>query len=133
MEDLFYEKEGIENHLSHLMKHPNNVNEFLNDPVHKSLLSNHHIPFRYEGALHLGSLTLYPDFTILHLATEKVYYFEHFGMMDEQGYRLNTSKKLQTYINHGIIPTIDLITTYETKDHPISARTIEKIIQDYFL
>ena len=34
--------------------------------------------------------------------------------------------------NHGIIPSIHLITTYETKDSPLDIATIENIIQQYF-
>ena len=41
------------------------------------------IPFRYECALQLGETTLYPDFTILHPKTGEIFYWEHFGMMDE--------------------------------------------------
>lgn len=34
------------------------------------------IPFRYECALHLGEVTVYPDFTIRHPQTGQVYYWE---------------------------------------------------------
>ena len=98
-----------------------------------TLLYLNKIPFRYECALHLGNTTIYPDFTILHPHTGKIYYWEHFGMMDDANYAKNTCFKLQTYTTHGIIPSINLITTYETKEHPLSSDFIEKIIQHYFL
>lgn len=93
----------------------------------------HKIPFRYECALHLGDITLYPDFTILHPVTGKIYYWEHFGMMDNPNYSKNTFSKLQLYTSFQIIPSIQLITTYETKEHPLSSDQIEQIIQNYFL
>lgn len=91
------------------------------------------IPFRYECALHLGESTIYPDFTIRHPQTGNTYYWEHFGLMDDPVYCKNACTKLQLYTSHGIIPSIHLITTYETKSKPLSSETIENIIKEYFL
>lgn len=96
-------------------------------------LYNHRIPFRYECALQLNGSTIYPDFTIRHPETGEIFYWEHFGQMDDPNYYKNVCPKLQLYISHNIIPTINLITTYETKNHPLSSETIEKIIIDTFL
>lgn len=41
--------------------------------------------------------------------------------------------KIQKYASCGIVPGIHLITTYETKEHPLSTEIIEKIIKHYFL
>ncbi len=90
------------------------------------------IPFRYECALQLGETTVYPDFTIRHPKTGRTYYWEHFGMIDNPVYRKNTILKLQNYISNGIIPTIQLITTYETKENQLNMEKIEKIIKEYF-
>ena len=68
------------------------------------VLYKNKIPFRYECALRFGETVFYPDFTIR-----------------------------QTYTSHGIIPTIQLITTYETKDYPLSIETVEEIVKHYFL
>lgn len=93
----------------------------------------HKIPFRYECALHLGETTIYPDFTIRHPETGEIYYWEHFGMMDNPNYSSKVGSKLQLYISNGIIPSINLITTYETQRHPLSFEMIEKMINYYFL
>ena len=98
-----------------------------------TFLHIHKLPFRYECALHLGEVTVFPDFTIMHPATKQIYYWEHFGLMDDPAYARNTYSKLQYYISYGIIPTIQLITTFENKDHPLSSDTIETIINHYFL
>lgn len=93
----------------------------------------HKIPFRYECKLQLGETTLYPDFTLRHPHTGDYYYWEHFGMMSDDSYARNACSKLQLYSSHGIIPSIHLITTYETQDYPLNSETIEKIIEQYFL
>ena len=93
----------------------------------------HRIPFRYECALSLGGITIFPDFTIRHPKTGDFYYWEHFGLMDDPSYANNAYSKLQLYNSHGIIPSIQLITTYETKEHPLSAEVVEKIVEHYFL
>lgn len=91
------------------------------------------IPFRYECSLQLGDITIFPDFTIRHPKTGEIYYWEHFGLMDNPTYSKNSFSKLQLYASQGIVPSIQLITTYETKENPLSAELVEKIIQHYFL
>lgn len=96
-------------------------------------LHTHGVPFRYECALQLDDVTLFPDFTIRHPKTGAFYYWEHFGRMDDSAYSKNAFSKLQLYSSHGIVPSIHLITTYETKDHPLSSEAIDKLIDYYFL
>lgn len=95
--------------------------------IDMSLYTNH-IPFRYECELQLDDTIIYPDFTVRNPRTGKLYYWEHFGKMDDPAYARNTAFKLSTYISHDIIPDIDLITTYETKDCPLSIPTIDNVI-----
>lgn len=95
------------------------------------LLYTNKIPYRYECALHLGDLVVYPDFTIRHPSTGQTYYWEHFGLMDDPNYCKNTYAKLQLYSSHGIYPSIQLITTYETK--PLKIELVSKTIEYYFL
>lgn len=118
------------------------------NPIHKSLSTNlvrskseamidtalfqNKIPFRYECLLQLGNLSFYPDFTILHPITEQIFYWEHFGMMDNTVYAKNAFSKLQVYTSNNIIPTINLITTYETQNAPLNFYQIEEIINYYF-
>lgn len=98
-----------------------------------SRLFLNHIPFRYECALHLGEIVVYPDFTILHPVTKEIYYYEHFGMMDNSEYAHAAYKKLELYSGHGIIPSINLLATFETKKHPLDYEQINKLIENYFL
>lgn len=91
------------------------------------------IPFRYECALELGDIIVYPDFTIRHPKTGQIIYWEHFGLMDVPDYAKQAYAKLQLYNTHGIVPSIQLITTYETKEHPLNIEMVENIIRYYFL
>ena len=91
------------------------------------------IPFQYEAALSLNQLTIYPDFTIRHPFTGEMYYWEHFGLMDDLSYCQKTALKLQTYLSNGIIPSIHLITTFETSSNPLTTEIIQRTIEQYFL
>lgn len=95
-------------------------------------LFTHKIPYRYECALDLDDLIFYPDFTILHPSTKKIFYWEHFGMMDNCTYRENAFHKLQIYGEHDIIPTINLLTTFETQKHPLDSSQVDFLIERYF-
>ena len=97
------------------------------------LLYMNKIPFRYECALSLGNVAVFPDFTIRHPHTGQFFYWEHFGMMDSSVYAKNAFSKLQLYTEHGIVPSIQLLTTYETKEHPLDSAAAENLIKSYFL
>lgn len=97
------------------------------------LLHINKIPFRYECALHLDDTTIFPDFTIRHPQTGHTFYWEHFGMMDNPNYCKNAFSKLERYTSSGIIPSIHLITTYETQNHPLDSGIVENLIKLYFL
>lgn len=90
------------------------------------------IAYRYECALNLGGTVFYPDFTIQNPKNGRLYYWEHFGMMDNSFYIQKYLKKTQIYLEHGMIPTINLIVTYETKDSPLTSQKVQEIIDSYF-
>ena len=98
-----------------------------------NLLYTNHIPYRYEAALALNELTVYPDFTILHPTTQQFFYWEHFGMMDKNNYCDAACNKLKSYCYNGIFPSMQLITTYETGKVPIRSEQVQQIITQYFL
>ncbi|MBQ1172021.1 MAG: ATPase [Lachnospiraceae bacterium] len=96
------------------------------------LLYQNRIPFHYEEKLVLNGIILYPDFVIRHPITGEYYYWEHFGMMDDAEYINHACRKIKLYCENGILPSINLITTFETKEHPLSIEKVEEIIQEYF-
>ena len=97
-----------------------------------TILTINKIPFRYECALEVGDSVFYPDFTIMHPQTSEILYWEHFGMMDNEIYMSKAFMKLKQYVLSNIIPGINLITTYETKEHPLDMLKLEKIVNMYF-
>lgn len=98
------------------------------------MLYKYGIPFRYEDKLVFDNGTgIYPDFTVRHPITGEKIYWEHFGLMDKQEYRDGVYKKIRLYCDNGIIPSINLIATFETSDHPLDVEMVEKIIKEFFL
>lgn len=96
------------------------------------LLYESKIPYRYECQLVLGNKIYWPDFSLLHPFTTERYYWEHFGMMDNPEYANKACLKIKEYTSNGIIPGINLITTFETKDKPLTSDTVKRIIDNYF-
>ena len=96
-------------------------------------LCKYQIPFRYECALEIGGKIIYPDFTIIHPVTGEVFYWEHFGRMDEDDYKQDAIIKINNYLANGIIPNINLITTFETKTSPLCEDLVETLVRYYFL
>ena len=97
------------------------------------ILYNSGIPFHYEEKLVLKNAILYPDFTIRHPRTGAFYYWEHFGMMDSQDYIGNACSKLRIYCENGIIPSVNLILTFETREHPLGTDEVEWLVRRYFM
>ena len=89
------------------------------------------IPFRYECLLKVGKFDYYPDFTIKHPRTGQIFYWEHFGKMDDENYRKKALFKIHNYTKEGIIPGTNLIMTFETKENPLDMDMIEKMIEYY--
>lgn len=96
-------------------------------------LHHHGIPYRYECAFHSEDMTIYPDFTICHPQNKQIFYWEHFGMMDLSAYANRSFEKLKVYASCQVIPTINLLTTYETAYHPLDCEQVENIIKETFL
>ncbi len=91
-------------------------------------LTSYQISYRYEAALHLD-YTIYPDFTIVHPETGKLYYYEHFGMVDNPDYREKMLDKLDMYMRCGIY---DLLYTIETKDKTLTVEQIDYALMPIF-
>lgn len=119
-------------HLTHKTLSGKNVRS-KSEAIIDAVLYTNKIPFRYECALNLSDFIVYPDFTIRHPKTGQIYYWEHFGLMDNPAYAKNACSKLQLYISHDIIPSIHLITTYETKDNPLSYDYVMHLVKHHFM
>lgn len=87
------------------------------------------LPFVYEKAVKIGGETRYPDFTILDPNTGRVYYYEHFGMLDKPGYIKDFTYKMNLYASNGILLNHNLIVTYETRNIPFDVKQVDEIIE----
>lgn len=97
-------------------------------------LFRYNIPYRYEYPLQLlGFGLVHPDFMVLNPTTRKEFFYEHFGMMDEEKYVSDALKKIEAYEKNDIFPGQQLIITLETRTMPLNIRILEKIIRNYFL
>ncbi len=88
-------------------------------------LNKRSIPYRYECELVLDGNKYYPDFTFINPLTNKIYYWEHLGIMNNTEYAKSAFYKLRQYYRNGIIPGDNLILTFESKDNPFSASDAE--------
>ena len=96
-------------------------------------LLKYDIPFRYECALEINGMIIYPDFTIRHPQTGEYYYLEHLGRFDDPGYRQKNCNRIHMYGFKGIYPSFNLLLTYETNDMPLDIEKVEKMIIEKFL
>jgi hypothetical protein len=88
------------------------------------------IPYRYEAALEFGVDIKYPDFTIKRPTDGKLFYWEHFGLMDQSDYLNNMAGKLYFYAKNSIAPGRDLICTYE--EDVRNSKRISQLIKWFF-
>lgn len=91
------------------------------------------IPYRYEAKLILqNGLYKFPDFTVLHKKTREIIYHEHFGILNQEEYRLKALQKIEMYQKAGIYLGKNLIITYETEETPFNIRQIKKMLKKVF-
>ena len=93
-----------------------------------------HIPDHYEKPLYLKGLgTIHPDFTLLNVRTREIFYYEHFGMMDDAEYCEKALSKIGYYERNGIFPGERLLISCETKNRPFNIQAMEQKIRKYLL
>ena len=98
-----------------------------------SIYERYKIPFRYECQLMVGGHVFYPDFTVRHPQTNKIFIHEHFGMMDDPDYYEKTMGKLRIYNNNGWLMMQNLLISSESSAEPIDIRLVERMIYGCFV
>lgn len=97
-------------------------------------LHRHNIPFRYEFPISISSIGIvHPDFYCLNVRLHKDIPWEHFGMLDNEKYANRNINKLEKYMLSNYMPGNNLILTFESLEHPLDSRVIEKCIAEYLL
>lgn len=95
------------------------------------------IPFHYDeevafrdssGNWHTFSI----DFIIMTPSGEKIYW-EHMGRFFDENYRIRNNTKIRVLYDNEIMLSNNLIITMESKEHPLNASTIDRIIRNQLL
>lgn len=145
LQDILQEKRAIQSYLDLCNKEQTGEEQLIHpifngqkvrsksEAIIATMLHVNKIPFHYEEALHLGKRVIYPDFTIRHPVTGQIYYWEHFGMMDNENYAQVAFRKMQLYNINGIMLSDTLLATYESEEAPLKSNIVENMIQQYFL
>ncbi len=89
------------------------------------------IPYVYEAPLRLGGRTVFPDFTMLNMPERKTWYWEHFGLLDQEAYLNDSLEKLNLYADEGIFPGDGLLVTYESSRKPMKSKLIKTMIERF--
>ena len=96
-------------------------------------LFNHDLPYVYEYPFTFpNGKTSLVDFAVMHPITMQVFYWEHFGMLDNEQYVNDAVRKLNIYEKYGLYPGENLIITRETSSIPFSSAKVEQVIQRFF-
>jgi len=101
------------------------------------------ITYTYENKLEIKSSgrTITPDFTIEHLASGRIYYWEHLGMMTLDDYREKWLKKKQGYLDEGFVVFTEakeddervLILTEDNPNGGVDSKYFDDIIKKHIL
>lgn len=93
------------------------------------------IPYKYEFPYKaVNGKILRPDFYVHNINTDQTFYWEHFGMMNNPQYVMNSFMyKISLYEAGGIIPGKNLITTFSGGEYELSEETINDMIQTYLM
>ena len=82
------------------------------------------ILFHYEELVLLSGEESYPYFYIPITIIEK-YIWEHYGAMDKEGYFHRTRGRILKNLDNQWFPGINMITTYETRQHPLTEEQVD--------
>ena len=94
-------------------------------------MNSYGIPYQYEYPLQLqGFGLIHPDFRILLARSGRVVYLEHNGMMSDPMYLDSFMKRQAAYIRNGMIPGRDVIFTFESADHPLDSKVINRLCEE---
>ena len=100
-----------------------------------SMLADAGVPYRYEEIVAISpqfGVFFHPDFTVLNKRTRKVYYWEHFGRMDDPQYvESSFMPKISEYYNFEFLPGEKLLMTFESKHSPLDTNQVKRLIENY--
>lgn len=95
-------------------------------------LFHHKLPLLYEPQITIDDQTLIPDF-VIRRRDGKIFYWEHFGLVNDPEYVKRMHAKLLKYQKAGIVPWDNLIMTFDNSEGSIDMQQIENIIKTFLL
>jgi hypothetical protein len=129
-----YKKRFYENNLIHKTARGELVRSKSEVIIADALLALGVDYYEYEKPLDLGEDGIKsPDFTIEDVESGVKWYWEHCGMMSDEGYRRRWEAKRAVYKNHGIIEGENLIVSEDKRDGSIDSQEIRSLIKKYLL
>ena len=145
VEEEYYAKllPEIEKQIANLRKALQNIDELNLEKIYNDMhagkrkLITTGILSREEKPVYLmvdGQMKpFYPDFTVMNKRTAKIFYVEHFGMMDDSVYYNGTLRKLDIYEKNDILIGRDLLMFHETGKRALDMKNIDKYIDEYMV
>lgn len=73
----------------------------------------------------------FPDFQAINTRTGELFFWEHFGLMDNPEYCASCEFKLETYSKHGIFMGKNLIVTMESSKHTLNVEYVDRLINEF--
>ena len=100
-------------------------------------LRRYGVVYKYEKPLELTvhgrRVTFYPDFTVMNSRTGRIYYLEHFGMMDNEDYYNAVLRKLDAFEMNQLLIGRDVLLLHESSSAPLNTRVLDCYIQEYLV
>ncbi len=96
-------------------------------------LTSYGIEFKYESKMYVNGRYIYPDFVIKRPKDGKIFIWEHFGKMHEDGYRHKNINRLEEYHQEGYYLWDNMIASFDRGKNSIDMDYIDKIIKLYLL
>ena len=100
-------------------------------------LRRYGVVYKYEKPLELTvhgrRVTFYPDFTVMNSRTGRIYYLEHFGMMDNEDYYNAVLRKLDAFEMNQLLIGRDVLLLHESSSAPLNTRVLDCYIQEFLV
>lgn len=96
------------------------------------MFDSYGLKYKYEYPIFAGTKR-YVDFVFLSPITNREVYWEHFGMMSDPAYAVNTYKKIIEYDKAGIRLGENFIATFEDINNDLDYEYVRMMIQRYLI
>ncbi|MBQ3290958.1 MAG: hypothetical protein IJH43_01115 [Mogibacterium sp.] len=85
----------------------------------------------YELPVFIGGVLLHPDFAFFSERFGRMMFWEHVGILGDEGYMEDFSQRMDTYTKGGMVPCVDVIFTFDDIDGNLDTRLIQRLLDEY--